>query len=330
MPQNNITPGQCIRRIRANNIVPAYALFGGDPFLEDCIINELSNMVINGSGSKLHFSMDQDLLDSLLSELSSISLFQEKRILIVREIKKIRSERGRKDLIQHMESSHSNNILVLISEEYDMKNRFLKQISSISELIDVRTPFETEMKKWVIYFLNKKNIKISDLALNEFIQLYGDSISHVVNEIEKMSLMLGKEKEIREELIDQLDGYDRLFSIWHLQDSLGNKDLKKSLEIFDSLLSNGIKITVIVMSIVSLYQQIIWRKMGRTHMIGYTGINKIITSRLKYFDKNYTYIELMGILQALREIDILSKSTSINERSLFEPFLVKICRGINV
>ena len=156
MPKNNITPGQCIRRIRANNIVPVYALFGGDPFLEDCIIDELSNVVINDSGFKLHFSMDQDLLDSLLSELSSISLFEEKRIIIVREIKKISSERGRKDLIQYMESSNSNNILVLISEEYDMKNRFLKQISSISELIDVRTPFEAEMKKWVIYFLNKK------------------------------------------------------------------------------------------------------------------------------------------------------------------------------
>ena len=330
MPKNNISPGQCIRRIRANKIVSVYALFGGDPFLEDCIIDELSNAVINGSGPKLHFSMDQDSLDTLLSELSSISLFEEKRIIIVREIKKIRSERGRKDLIQHIESSNSNNILVLISEEYDMKNRFLKQISSISELIDVRTPFEAEMKKWVIFFLNKKNIKISDPALNEFIQLYGDSISHVVNEIEKMSLMLGEEREIREELIDQLDEYDRLFSIWHLQDSLGNKDLKKCLEIFDSLLCNGIKITVIVMNIVFLYQQMTWRKMGRTRVIGYIGINKIISSRLKYYDNNYTYFELMKSLQDLREIDILSKSISFNERSLLEPFLVKTCRGINV
>jgi DNA polymerase-3 subunit delta len=330
MPKNNISPGQCIRRIRANKIVSVYALFGGDPFLEDCIIDELSNAVINGLGAKLHFSMDQDLLDTLLSELSSISLFEEKRIIIVREIKKIRSERGRKELIQHIESSNSNNILVLISEEYDMKNSFLKQISNISEWIDVRTPFEGEIKKWVIFFIKKKNIKISDAALNEFIQLYGDSISHVVNEIEKMSLMLGKEKEIKEEIMDQLYGSDRLFSIWHLQDSLGKKDLKKSLKILDSLLRNGIKITFIVMNIVFLYQQMTWRKMGRTRVIGYIGINKIISSRLKYYDNNYTYFELMKSLQDLREIDILSKSISLNERSLLEPFLVKTCRGINV
>ena len=99
-----ITSGQIIRRIRAGEISPVYTLCGGDPFLEDYIITELRNAFLNESGNKLHFSMDMDPSILLLRELSFISLLEEKRIIIVREIKKFRSDRDRKELMQYIKS----------------------------------------------------------------------------------------------------------------------------------------------------------------------------------------------------------------------------------
>ena len=191
MPKNkNITTGQAIRRIRAGEIAPVYTLCGGEPFLEDYFISELKTSFFRETGSKLHFSLDQDSPDLLFGELSSISLFEEKRIIIVREIKKLRTEGGRKELIQYIEFPTNNTVLVLISEEYDMKNSFLRQISDLSEFMDFRPPFKDEMKKWVRYILNSRHIQITESAIEEYIELYGDSIAHVINEAEKMSLML--------------------------------------------------------------------------------------------------------------------------------------------
>ena len=331
MPKNKkITTGQIIRRIRAGEIAPIYTLFGGDPFLEDYFINELCTAFLKDADSKLHFSLDQDSADLLFGELSSFSLFEEKRIIIVREIKKIRSDRGRNELIQYIKSPNTSNILVLISEEYDLKNSFLKKISALTQLMDLRPPFEDEMKKWVRYILNSRNIKITESALKEYIQLYGDSISHVINEVDKMALMLGDEQEINDDNINQLDGYNRTFHLWHLQDSLGRKDLETSLNIVQSLLDNGTKITGILISLVFLYQQMLWKKMGRNYPIGYTGINKIITSRLNQYDRCYNQEEIEDLLQALRKLDILSKSTSLKDVSLLYPVLFKICKGAYV
>ena len=93
MPKNKkITTGQIIRRIRVGEIAPVYTLCGGDPFLEDYFISELCTAFFKGTGSKLHFSLDQDSPDLLFGELSSISLVEEKRIIIVREIKKLRCD----------------------------------------------------------------------------------------------------------------------------------------------------------------------------------------------------------------------------------------------
>ena len=328
MPKNkNISTGQAIRRIRAGEIAPVYTLCGGDPFLEDYFISELKTSFLMEAGSKRHFSLDQDSPELLFGELSSISLFEEKRIIIVREIKKLRADGGRKELIQYIEFPTDNTVLVLISEEYDMKNSFLKQISDLSEFMDFRPPFEGEMKKWARYILSSRHIQITESALDEYIELYGDSIAHVINEAEKMAIMLGKGKEINDENISQLDGYDRAFHLWNLQDSLGKKNLEASLNIVESLFKNGTKITGILISLVFLYQQMLWKKMGLNYPAGYTGINKIITSRLSQYDRFYTHEELEDLLQELRKLDILSKSTSLKGVSLLHPFMVKICKG---
>ena len=273
--------------------------------------------------------MDQDLPQLLFEELSAISLFEEKRMIIVREIKKLRAQMGRKELIQYIQSPNRNLVLILISEEYDMKNTFLKQISSLSEFIDLRPPFKDEMKKWVRYILKSKDIRIDDSSLNTYVELYGDSIAHVINEVEKMSLNVGIGNEINNKTINQLDEYDKVFHIWNLQDNIGKKNLQLSLVILKSLLIDGTNITRIIVNIVFLFQQLLWRKMGRINPIGYTGINKIITSRLKDYDRNYSYLELKDLLQELRKIDLLSKSSSLKQDSLLEILLIKICQGIN-
>jgi DNA polymerase III delta subunit len=61
--------------------------------------------------------------------------------------------------------------------------------------------------------------------------------------------------------------------------------------------------------------------------MGYTGINKIITSNLSRYDKGYSQNELVQVIYELRKLDVLSKSTSIKEASLIQPLIVKICKN---
>jgi len=106
----NASVGQIIRRIRAKEIAPVYALFGGDPFLEDYFIKELAGSFPAKSVEKKHLSLDQDSDEVLFGELAAISLFEEKRIIIVREIKKLNSINGKKELIQYIIAAHFTRI----------------------------------------------------------------------------------------------------------------------------------------------------------------------------------------------------------------------------
>ena len=326
LSKNNASIGQIIRRVRAREIAPVYALYGGDSFLEDYFIQELSKFFLSNIETKTHFSLDQDSEEKLFGELSAISMFEEKRIIIVREIKKLRSKTGRQELIQYIQYPNPHIVLLIISTEFDLRNSFLKNFADNSQLLDMRTPFENKMKEWVKFIINNREIKISNGALDHFIRTYGDSTAHVINEIEKASLMLG-DVEINENNIEKIDGFDRVFQMWNLQDSLGKKELQTSLEIAASLTENGTKFPQILVNLVFLYQQMLWKKMGQYKPMGYTGINKIITSNLSRYDKGYSQNELVQVIYELRKLDVLSKSTSIKEASLIQPLIVKICKN---
>ena len=147
MSQKNASIGQIIRRLRAREIAPVYALYGGDSFLEDYFMLELSQSFLQGKGVKIHLSLDQDSEEELFGELATISMFEKKRIIIVREIKKLSSKKGRQELIQYIQAPNPQIILLIISTEYDLQNSFLKNIADHSELLDLRTPFENKMKE---------------------------------------------------------------------------------------------------------------------------------------------------------------------------------------
>ena len=132
-------------------------------------------------------------------------------------------------------------------------------------------------------------------------------------------------KEINENNLQSINGSDRLFQLWNLQDSLGKKELNNSLQITKSLLRNGIHSVTILMSLNFLFQQILWRKMGQKGSVGYTGINKIITSNISSYNKTYSENELIQVIKELRKLDLLSKSTSINDESLIIPLIIKVC-----
>ena len=325
MKVSSLSVGQAIRRIRAKEFSQVYAIYGGEYYFEDYLIKEISKTYFSDDVIKKYFYLDLDSEEELFRELSAISLFEEKSLIIVREIKKMLSQKSRKELLNYIHSPNKNIILLILENDYDMKNSFLKNIADNSQFIDSRTPFISKMKEWVSSYVKSKNIKISDKVIDYYIENYGDTLSNVISEIEQASILLG-DNEITELNIDKINITNRNYNLWNFQDSIGNKNIDKSLKIGKSLLENGVKTPQIIVSLVYMFHQMLWKKMSNYKPIGFTGINKIISSNISKYNKIYSKEELDTIINELSKLDILSKTTSLNDFALIEILIVKICK----
>ena len=329
MAKGSPSIGQLIKRIHSNEISPAYSLFGNESFLQDFFIQELATYFLGDSGLKKHISLDDDKQDQLLADLSAFSLFSERELIVVRQIKKLTTN-ARKELLDYLKSPNPDTCLVLIAEEYDNRNTLQKSLKSETILVDVRVPFPYKMKEWVSFIVKSKKYKINDGTISNLIDLYGDSIAHVVNELEKITLMVGTETLIDDNIVEAQLSAGREYHIWQLQDAIGSKDTEKSISMVKSLIENGTGIPQLIINFTNLFQQLLWHSMGLRQSTEYTGLNKIISGNLNNYSRNFHQYEIESALLVLRKSDMLTKSTSLSPLSLIEPVIINICEGIYV
>ena len=309
-----------INRISSNEIDSTYSLFGNEAFLQNFFIDSIASKFLNNDGSVLYINLDDDRESVLLSELSSYSLFSEKKIIIVRRIRKL-SKNGKKELTDYIASPNMNYCLILISETHDFKNAFQKQLEKTSTSIDIRVPFDNKIREWATYYVKTKKYNINSEIINDLVDKYGDSISHVVNEIENLYLFG----------LDSPGYYkknEKTYSLWALQDAVGKKDISNSLNIGNSLLNNGVSLVQVITGLSNLFFELLYKN-NKSSKFRYTGLNKIITRNLNYYNKQYSVKEIESSILTLRNYDIIFKSSSTKDSIILNIIITKLCSGIN-
>ena len=104
-----------INRINSNEIDSVYSLFGNEAFLQTFFIEYLASKFLNENQPITYLNLGDDKESLLLSELSSYSLFSDKKVIVVRRIRKL-SKNGKEELFDYIESPNNNYCLILISE----------------------------------------------------------------------------------------------------------------------------------------------------------------------------------------------------------------------
>ena len=317
------TVGKAIRQIKKEGIKTSYFLLGDDAFLQNIFIKYLKNRDSSVSNIKYLDLSDNRDCEFFFNEIDNISLFNSKNIFAIRNSEKI-SNKNKEHLLKCIKNKNDDNILVFTIDDYILRNKFLKEVYNFSVKINTNTPFfPSKIKDWAKYYMNENDIVLDDSLLNYLINSYGDNIANVINEIEKIFLITNKSKI---KFSDYESNYkNRNLKYWNLMNALGIKNIKETLKVFDSLQSNGTSIIPIITNLTTFYSALMYSINNEISNI--FRLNNTIKSRLSSYNAKYTFEEISNIILALRNIDIIAKSSNLNDNLLFYPFALKICKG---
>ena len=177
--------GKAIREINSNKISHSYFLSGNDYFLQNFFIKRLT-LKLNDISSPKYLNFEEETDQKLLlNELENLSLFSNKGLYVIRNFNKI-SPNLKNTIIQYISKPNSDNIMIFVSDDFYSKNKFLTSISNQSFSIDTRTPFPNKIREWVNYYIKTQELNIESPIIDELIDSFNDSISTIVNEIEKL------------------------------------------------------------------------------------------------------------------------------------------------
>ncbi len=314
---------------------PLYWLEGEEEYFIDKVVEYAEHHILNESEASFNLSIfygkDANWAD-VLNACRRYPMFAERQVVLLKEAQQMKD-------IEKLESYIENPLVSTVfvvsykEKKLDARKKFAKLVKEKGVLITTKKMYERELPGWTQELLQSKGLSITPKGLSLIIDHIGNDLTRIENEIDKLSVNLGKRTSITEEDIEQYIGVSKDYNVFELQAALAVKDLARSIRIIQYFEANP-KAGPIQLVLPSLYS--FFSKVFMVFGAG-TGDEKTIAASIgvnPYFMKDYmqaarlyTYPEIEKVLLLLHQYNLKSVgvgSINTDDASLMKEMLVKM------
>lgn len=312
-----------------------YLIYGAERHLIEKKIDEIVNSFFcDNDKNIIKYDMLEVNIDDAIEDLRTVSLFEDKKIIVCENCyfltaAKSNNEQDLKMLLKIMDSEIDNILILTVNEEkLDERKKIVKELKNKSNVICYSKLKKDELRDYINDSFSKDKYKIEDYCVNLMIDIIGEDLDFIVNEIEKLKLCKFDEKEILEEDIENLCSKKLNDNIFDLVDAVISRDIERSLGLYEDLLvinEEPIKMIAVIANQFRLAYQ--------TKSMSKDGYNEYEISkhlevhpyRVKLANEIRTDESvLLYYLEKLADLDLKIKTGEVDRNIAFEMFLMEI------
>lgn len=304
-----------------------YLLYGTKEFQINEEIKKICKNIDEMNISR--YDLTNDLLSLAIEDAQTLSLFEDKKVVIIENADMFTGSTSKdSEIVQkYLDNINENTTLIFIvhNDKLDTRKKITKLIKEKGKVLEYNDELDT------ISLVRKlfKGYNIDYKTINLFIDRIGNNPLIIQNEINKIKIYKGNDKNITDEDILNLTIKLIEIDIFKLIDYIVKKDKEKALELYYEMLKMNeepIKIVVILANQFRIiYQAKELFKKGYSEK-DIASILKIHPYRVKLAiqnGRNYTSKTLLKYLNDLANIDIGIKTGTLNKDLALELFILK-------
>ena len=303
-----------------------YLLVGDNDFLYLFIKNQIIKKSQKKDETLVFDCADKsDSLDQIINSLGSQDLFSNNKLIIIKNLNKL-NKKNSEVLLNNIDTKSTHQILCIdnnfLSYDYKSKSNVIKsastkELSKILNVIDISTPFESEMKQWIQLFADELNIKVSNSYSQKIIEIFGNNFSEIFNEMSKSSLISPNEEDLLSSLKKSTYNHKDK-QLWELNYAICDRRV-------DSIFENGLSImrqyglSYLINSMFSVIEAIFITKKNNGTLLDNPSrsIRGNLLKRIAPATQNYSLGELEHAINIFAQIDIKIKTTKIIDETEF-------------
>ena len=328
---------QLITDIKGGKIAPIYFLMGEESYYIDLLSDYIESNILQeeekGFNQVVLYGKDVSIQD-IISNAKRYPMMAERQVVIVKEAQNLIKTIDQ--LVDYTKNPQPSTVLVF-NYKYktlDKRKALYKSLSKSGVIFDSKKIYEDKVPSWIQNFLKSKQITIipkAALMLSEFL---GNDLSKIANELNKLEIVVGSDKKVTPEIIEENIGISKDFNNFELQKAIGNLDHKKAYQIVNYFAQNH-KQHPFVLTISILYMY--FTKLMTLHTLSdkspaavskVLGVNPYFVSEYIKVSKNFPMKRISGVLETLRVYDSKSKGVGANlgPRDLYYELIYNILK----
>ena len=314
---------------------PVYWLEGEEEYFIDKAVDFAEHHILNDSEASFNLSVfygkDANWAD-VINACSRYPMFAERQVVLLKEAQQMRDI---EKLESYIENPLNSTVFVVSYKEkkLDARKKFAKLVKEKGVLISTKKMYDRELPQWTQELLQSKQLTITPKGLALLVDHIGNDLVRIENEIDKLSVNLGKRTTISEDDIEQYIGVSKDYNVFELQSALAAKDLAGSIRIIQYFEANpkAAPIQLVLPSLYSFFSKVFMvfgaGSTDEKSVAAAIGVNPYFMKDYMQAAKLYTYPGVEKALLLLHTYNLKSVgvgSTGTEDASLLKEMIVKM------
>lgn len=220
--------------------VPVLVLYGTERFLKMEILSLIPGAAEDDDSAEVTRVNGKDAeLRTVCDELLTVSMFGDQRIVMIDEADEFVTK-NRPGLEKYVEKPARTSLLILDVKSWPKNTKLAKATAKVGLNIECGELKGAALAQWLIRTAKEEHQKKLDHTTAQLIvQLAGDSLGLLQQELNKLVSLVGDVETITQEDVTRVVGGWRLETTWTMLDAIRDGQVGMALECLDKLILAG-------------------------------------------------------------------------------------------
>ncbi|MDP4285184.1 MAG: DNA polymerase III subunit delta [Bacteroidota bacterium] len=239
---------------KKNIFKPLYWLEGDEEFFIDEVMVYAEKKILSQADAEFNLTVfygkDANWVD-ILNACRRYPMFSERQVVLLKEAQQMKDI---DKLEAYIEKPLLSTVFVVSykGKTLDGRGRLSKLIKKHGEIFLSKKIYDNQLPAWTNGYIQSQGLQINPKALTLLVDHVGNDLSRIINEVDKLSMNLGKDKLITTDDIEKYIGVSKEYNIFELQHAFSKKDQAKAIRIIQYFEANP-KAVPIQLVLPSLY-----------------------------------------------------------------------------
>ncbi len=328
------------KTLSAKKLAPVYFLAGEETFLLEDSLKRIEKAVNTDDLNREVFQATESSGSDILNSIETLPFLTDKRIVVLKMANKLKND-DFKIITKIIENPVDTTCFILMFPE-KVKNSTSKRKDLIAlceksdscYCVDCKKMYEKDVKAFIQDEFNGRGKTIEPEVVQQIVNDTGFDLQNVSNEIEKISLYLGKDKKnVTVEDFIKISGFTKEINVFMLANAIEEKNLNYSLFIVEQMLKTGESAIGLLSTISGAVRKMVTAKslMEEKNYTSQDALNYVrVYSYFQYkYASNlakYTLLHLKRCLKEILKTDIALKTGKTDDKSAIENLVLFICK----
>lgn len=328
-----------IKNKEFNNI---YLFYGDEEYVKNEYVKKVEKLIVDDQFLDFNKIIFEGKIDQnkVIDACDTLPVFADKKLVIVKSSGLFKSTKSNDDisenklakgsgLIEYLKSIPSQTVIIFVENEIDKRLKLVNTIKKNGIVVEFAFRNEDELGAWIASYLAKSNKKISRDSVLLIIEYLDQGIQQMIHEIDKLIGYMGERDVVTSDDIKMVCTRCIKSRIFDLIDSVSTNNGKRSVQLFEEMISLKEPIQKIFVMIAKQFRNMLFavelqrESVSPKDIASKLGLMPFIVNKLIKHAKSFGSKKLKDLVEETYELDVKVKNGLIDSKIATEILIAK-------